>query len=146
MLLPIRIWNPFGAWNLARSAYIRPRQSERSSAWLEHLLWEQDVAGSNPVAPTTSFAGAFPLALSSLGRLQVGGQARLLSTGLGRMNDPALGSFVESGADLLEDLRGFILLAGFHGGQISLFDRLQTILDACVASVTAHALARATFS
>jgi hypothetical protein len=29
--------------------------SERSSAWLEHLLWEQDVAGSNPVAPTTSF-------------------------------------------------------------------------------------------
>src|SRR5437773_129606 len=31
------------------------RSSERSSAWLEHLVWDQDVAGSNPVAPTISF-------------------------------------------------------------------------------------------
>ena len=28
--------------------------SERSSAWLERQLWELDVAGSNPVAPTIS--------------------------------------------------------------------------------------------
>ena len=31
---------------------IRPLGTERSSAWLERQLWELDVAGSNPVAPT----------------------------------------------------------------------------------------------
>lgn len=36
--------------------------SERSSAWLEHLLWEQDVAGSNPVAPTILFGPPNPRA------------------------------------------------------------------------------------
>src|SRR5580765_3104878 len=34
--------------------------SERSSAWLEHLVWDQDVAGSNPVAPTIFIFAARP--------------------------------------------------------------------------------------
>jgi hypothetical protein len=47
--MPFRF--PFAV--LAGSARIPPSVvSERSSAWLERQLWELDVAGSNPVAPT----------------------------------------------------------------------------------------------
>ena len=28
-----------------------------SSAWLERLVWDQEVAGSNPVTPTSKHAG-----------------------------------------------------------------------------------------
>ena len=42
-----------------RSAKIPPlhdcvQSSGRSAAWLAHVPWEHEVAGSNPVAPTTS--------------------------------------------------------------------------------------------
>jgi hypothetical protein len=33
--------------------------SERSSAWLERVVWVHEVAGSNPVAPTIFSAGRF---------------------------------------------------------------------------------------
>ena len=44
-----------------------PPLSERSSAWLERVVWVHEVAGSNPVAPTIFFLGFN--GLPSLGRL-----------------------------------------------------------------------------
>ncbi len=35
--------------------YKRRGFSECSSVWLEHLLWEQGVRGSNPCTPTNLF-------------------------------------------------------------------------------------------
>src|SRR6266568_3872509 len=46
--------NPVGVKIIAaveNPAIIRV-QSERSSAWLERVVWVHEVAGSNPVAPT----------------------------------------------------------------------------------------------
>src|SRR3989442_7642490 len=63
--------------------YSCPWLSERSSAWLEHLVWDQDVAGSNPVAPTISFSSTSPCSLkdAAAGGIEV---ASLLEKGYRR--------------------------------------------------------------
>ena len=33
------------------------KESGCGSAWLERLVWDQEVAGSNPVTPTETLAG-----------------------------------------------------------------------------------------
>ena len=72
-------------------------------------------------------------------------QTRFLAAGFGGVDDAALGSLIESGADLAENFDRFVFLAGFDGGEVALLDRLEAVLDAGVASVAACTLARATF-
>jgi hypothetical protein len=49
---------------------IQPSPAECSSAWLEHLLWEQGVAGSNPVTPTSIHEQ--PVVSVAMGRFSLG--------------------------------------------------------------------------
>src|SRR2546427_5929611 len=57
------------------------RSSERSSAWLEHLVWDQDVAGSNPVAPTILLSWSYGYAHHAISHSPRGGT-------LGRNSNP----------------------------------------------------------
>ena len=41
--------------SIVNSIYVQQQPSGRGSAWLERLVRDQEVGGSNPLAPTTSF-------------------------------------------------------------------------------------------
>ncbi len=45
-------WNPLPRRHSTAGGCEEVDRTGRSSAWLERLLWEQEVAGSNPVVPT----------------------------------------------------------------------------------------------
>lgn len=46
-----------GARGYKFDSYLGGHKTGHSSVWLECLVWDQEVAGLNPVVPTTNLAG-----------------------------------------------------------------------------------------